>query len=281
MEKNNFTAIANSYSRFKIKKITMNKPHNDKDKPKETNIFYKTADFRIRANEIDRNGKVAFPNIVNYFQETAWLHVIDLDLTGEELLQYDLMWVLNRMKIEVFDYPKLHETVTVKTFPSGFDKFFFYRDLYLYNGENEVIAQATSTSLLVDVNTRKLATVPDFLKAKVQEIDIEIPPLPIAKGKIKPIRAADFQSKTTAKWFDLDTNNHVNHIRYFKWILENLPNIVHEKQQIKSIDIIMKSEATLNDVLTIQAIDNQDDTYTHQILNEAEKVVVQAVSVFE
>jgi hypothetical protein len=43
----------------------------------------------------------------------------------------------------------------------------------------------------------------------------------------------------------------------------------------------MKSEATLNDVLTIQAIDNQDDTYTHQILNEAEKVVVQAVSVFE
>ena len=43
----------------------------------------------------------------------------------------------------------------------------------------------------------------------------------------------------------------------------------------------MKSEATLNEVLTVQAIDNQDDTYTHQIVNEKGKTVVQAFSVFE
>lgn len=256
------------------------KKYNEAVQSSSSNIYYKTADFRVRANEIDVNGKVAFPNIVNYFQETAWLHVIDLEITGEKLLEYDLMWVLNRMKIEVFEYPKLHETVTVKTFPSGFDKFFFYRDLYLYNGENKVIAQATSTWLLVDFHKRKLAPVPDFLKAKVQEINIELGRLPIATGKIKSITAADFQSKITVKWFDLDTNNHVNHIHYFKWILENLPNIVHEKQQVKSVDIILKSEAMLNDVLTIQAIDNQDDTYTHQILNQDGKVVVQAVSEF-
>jgi medium-chain acyl-[acyl-carrier-protein] hydrolase len=239
-----------------------NIPHQE-----SSNIFYKIAAFQIRANEIDVNGNVAFPNIINYFQETAWLHVIDLEITGEKLLEYDLMWVLNRMKIEVFEYPKLHETVTVKTFPSGFDKFFFYRDLYLYNAENKIIAQATSTWLLVDVNKRKLSPVPDFMKAKVQEINIELGRLPIAKGKIKPIKAADFQSKVTVKWFDLDTNNHANQTHYFKWILESLPNIVHEKQQIKSVDIILKSEAMLNDTLTVQAIDNQDDTYTHQILN--------------
>lgn len=246
----------------------------------EPSLFYKISDFRVRANEIDVNGKVTFPNIVNYFQETAWLHIIDLKIAGEEMLKYDLMWVLNRMKIEVFEYPKLHETVTVKTFPSGFDKFFFYRDLRLYNAENKVIAQATSTCLLVDINKRKLAPVPDFLKGLVQEIDVEIGRLPIAKGKIKPLKEVDFQSKVTVKWFDLDTNNHANHIHYFKWILENLPTIVHEKQEIKSVDIIMKSEATLNEILTVQAIDNQDDTYTHQIVNEKGKTVVQAVSEF-
>ncbi|MGB1121679.1 MAG: acyl-[acyl-carrier-protein] thioesterase, partial [Saprospiraceae bacterium] len=126
--------------------------------------FYKIASFQVRANEIDVNGKVAFHNLVNYFQEAAWLHVIDLNITGEEMLKYDLMWVLNRMKIEVFEYPKLHETVTVKTFPSGFDKYFFYRDLQLYNANNELIAQATSTWLLVNVKTRRLSIVPDFLK---------------------------------------------------------------------------------------------------------------------
>lgn len=258
----------------------MKNKNDSNQQPATNNIFYKIADFRVRANEIDVNGNVAFPNIVNYFQETAWLHVIDLEITGEKLLEYDLMWVLNRMKIEVFEYPKLHETVTVKTFPSGFDKFFFYRDLRLYNAENKIIAQATSTWLLVDVNQRKLAPVPDFLKAKVQEINIELGRLPIAKGKIPTIKAADFQSQVTVKWFDLDTNNHVNHIHYFKWILESLPNIVHEKQQVKSVDIILKTEATLNDTLTVQAIDNQDDTYTHQILNEDGKVVVQAISEF-
>lgn len=243
--------------------------------------FYKIANFQVRANEIDVNGKVTFPNLANYFQEAAWLHVIDLNITGEEMLKYDLMWVLNRMKIEVFKYPKLHEVVTVKTFPSGFDKYFFYRDLRLYNKDNELIAQATSTWLLVNVKTRRLSIVPDFLKHLVQEINIEKERLPIAKGKIPKITAADFQSKVKVKWFDLDTNNHVNHIQYFRWILEELPTILHQTQGVKSVDIIMKSEATLDESLTIQAIDNQDDTYTHQILNEDEKIVAQAISVFE
>ncbi len=243
--------------------------------------FYKTVNFQIRANEIDVNGKVAFHHLVNYFQEAAWLHVIDLELTGEALLDYDLMWVLNRMKIEVFQYPKLHETVTVKTFPSGLDKYFFYRDLRLYNAENQLIAQAASTWLLVDVHKRRLAPVPDFLKIKVAEIDIEAEYLPIPKGKIPTISIADFQSTVKVKWFDLDTNNHVNHIHYFQWILEELPTIVHEKQVIQEVDIIMKSEATLNDVLTIQAIDNQDDTYIHQIINESGKVIIQAISKFK
>lgn len=242
--------------------------------------FYKIAKFQVRANEIDVNGKVAFHNLVNYFQEAAWLHVIDLNITGEEMLKYDLMWVLNRMKIEVFDYPKLHETVTVKTFPSGFDKYFFYRDLQLYNANNELIAQATSTWLLVNVKTRRLSIVPDFLKEMVQEINIEKERLPIAKGKIPKIKEADFQSKVAVKWFCLDTNNHVNHIHYFRWILEELPTIVHQTQSVKSMDIIMKSEATLGESLTVQAIDNQDDTYTHQVLNEDGKVVIQAISVF-
>jgi acyl-ACP thioesterase len=242
--------------------------------------FYKTADFQVRANEIDVNGKLAFHNLVNYFQEAAWLHVIDLNLTGEEMLEYDLMWVLNRMKIEVFEYPKLHEVVTVKTFPSGFDKYFFYRDLRLYDADNNLIAQATSTWLLVNVKTRRLSIVPDFLKAYVEEIDVDLPQLPIAKGKIPKLSEADFQSTEVVKWFCLDTNNHVNHIHYFRWIMESLPVIVHQTQSLKILDIIMKSEATLGESLTVQAIDNQDDSYTHQILNEDGKVVVQALSTF-
>lgn len=252
-----------------------------KNKRKIMSKYYKLADFRVRANEIDVNGKAAFHHLVNYFQEAAWLHVIDLEITGEKMLKYDLMWVLNRMKIEVFDYPKLHEVVTVKTFPSGFDKFFFYRDLRLYNADNKLLAQATSTWLLVDVNKRKLAPVPDFLKEMTKEIDVKIGRLPIAKGRIKPIKEADFQSKIKVKWFSLDTNNHVNHIHYFRWILEGLPNIVHQTQQVQSVDIIMKSEATLDEILTVQAIDNQDDSYTHQIINEDGKIVIQAVSLFK
>ena len=62
----------------------------------------------------------------------------------------------------------------------------------MYNAENKIIAQATSTWLLVDVNKRKLSPVPDFMKAKVQEINIELGRLPIAKGKIKPIKAYNF-----------------------------------------------------------------------------------------
>lgn len=239
--------------------------------------MYKEVEFRVRANEIDVNGKAAFHNLVNYFQEAAWLHVIDLGITGEELLKYDLMWVLSRMEITVFDYPKLHEFLKVQTFPSGFDKFFFYRDLRLFNADNELIAQASSTWLLVDVVKRKLALVPDFLKEMVTKIQRD-DGLPIPKGKLPRLTEADFQSKVHVKWFDLDPNNHVNHIWYFKWILESLPNIIHETQTLKKVDIIFKNEVALGENLMVQAIDNQDDTFTHQILNEDKKVIIQAKS---
>jgi acyl-ACP thioesterase len=114
----------------------------------------------------------------------------------------------------------------------------------------------------------------------VEEIDVDLPQLPIAKGKIPKLSEADFQSTEVVKWFCLDTNNHVNHIHYFRWIMESLPVIVHQTQSLKILDIIMKSEATLGESLTVQAIDNQDDSYTHQILNEDGKVVVQALSTF-
>lgn len=243
-------------------------------------MYHKTTNFRVRANEIDVNSKLTFHNLVNYFQEAAWLHVIDLNITVEEILKYDLLWALSRMKVEVFEYPKLHETVTVKTFISGFDKYFFYRDLGLYNENDELIAQATSTWLLVNVKTRRLAPVPPFLKKIIEKNDVKGERLPLAKGKITKIKEPDFQSKIDVKWFNLDMNNHVNHIYYFRWILEELPTIVHKTQTIKSVDIIIKSEALLGEILTVQAIDNQDDSYTHQILNEDNKIVVQAVSTF-
>jgi len=239
--------------------------------------MYKEVEFRVRASEIDINGNVAFHNLVNYFQEAAWLHVIDLGITGEELLKQNLMWVLSRMKIEVFKYPKLHETVTVKTFPSGFDKFFFYRDLRLYNADNELIAEASSSWLLVDFIKRKIALVPDFLKELVLKINRD-DGLPIPKGKLRTFSEADFQSKYKTQWFDLDPNKHVNHIWYFKWILESLPNIIHETQTLKTIDIIFKNETLLDENILIQAIDNQDDTFSHQIINEDKKVIIQAKS---
>ncbi len=174
-------------------------------------------------------------------------------------------------------FTQFGKVIGVESFPSLTNS---GESLQLKNANNELIAQATSTWLLVNVKTRRLSIVPDFLKEMVQEINIEKERLPIAKGKIPKIKEADFQSKVAVKWFCLDTNNHVNHIHYFRWILEELPTIVHQTQSVKSMDIIMKSEATLGESLTVQTIDNQDDTYTHQVLNEDGKVVIQAISVF-
>ncbi|MEZ4777148.1 MAG: thioesterase [Bacteroidia bacterium] len=238
--------------------------------------FIHQADFFVRTYETGADGQLTLPFLVGYMQEAAAWHAAALGASMEQLHAKGVAWVLYRMKLEVFRYPSLGEKVQIQTWPSGWEKFYFYRDYRALDEKGEVIAQATSTWLMFDIQTRKLSIRPELAR------DIRPPEgvahLPRAERKLAPGENFLYETTFTIRRHDLDLNGHVTNMRYFQWICDALPDEVVAGKVIKEIDIIFKAEALSGEILRCQSQPEGDSHFLHKIENQEGKLVAMARS---
>ena len=239
-----------------------------------------TSHFTIRSNEIDYRGMVTMPALVSYMQEAAWENTRDLGISMYDLLERGLTWVLQRMRVEMFRYPKHGESITVETWASGRERVFLHRDFRIYTSEKVLLGQATSVWLVMDVVKRQLVSVPDF----IMEVEV-VPgqePLPFAKGKLPQLQEAKYIQHMPVRWHDIDLNRHVTNTRYLQWALDTLPLEVLEQKQLQEIDIIFKAESILGDVIVSEAgIGDVESILLHSLTSQSTgKELVQAKTIW-
>ena len=236
--------------------------------------------FTVRSTETDQNGQATLPALVSYMQEAAWDNTATMGISMYELLERGLTWVLQRMRVEMFRYPKHREGITVETWASGRERVFLHRDFRVYSAERELLGQATSVWLVMDVVKRQLVSVPDFVTAI--EVVPGKEPLPFAKGKLPQLQEVAFEEHMPARWHDIDLNRHVTNTRYLQWVLETLPVEVLEQKQLREVDIIFKAESTLGDTIIATAGPIEDSVYLHKLTStETGKELVQAKTEFD
>ena len=90
-----------------------------------------TEPFRIRYSEGDRHGRLKLRTFFDYAQEVAGNHATALGCGLEALLARRQAWVLSRIRVRFRQYPSIGETVTMKTWPSGFAPLFARREFEL------------------------------------------------------------------------------------------------------------------------------------------------------
>lgn len=233
------------------------------------------SQFTVRSNEVDYQGKATMPALVSYMQEAAWDNTKELGISMYDLLDRGLTWVLQRMRVEMFRYPKHSEAITVETWASGRERVFLHRDFRVYGAERELLGQATSVWLVMDVVKRQLVSVPDF----IMQVEL-VPgqePLPFAKGRLPQLKEAAYQQEIPVRWHDIDLNRHVTNTRYLQWILDTLPTDVLEKQ-LSAIDIIFKAESILGDTILSEASQSEhENLFLHKLTSQdTGKELVQA-----
>lgn len=240
-----------------------------------------TTAFTVRSSEIDYQGQITMPTLVSYMQEAAWNNTTSLGISMYELLEQGLTWVLQRFRVEMFCYPGHRETITVETWASGREKVFLHRDFRIYGEDKQLLGQATSVWLVMDVVKRQLAAIPDFVMA--MELAEGYEPLPFAKGKLPALTEVQHELQTQVRWHDIDLNKHVNNTRYLQWALETLPADLLEQKQLSEVDIIFRSETTLGDTVKAVAgpLAGTETTYLHKLTSSStEKELVQAKTVW-
>ena len=180
----------------------------------------------VSYSDVAPDGKMSFGGLLRILQETA---CIASDLCGfgiKDIPTKGLHWILMGWRAEFFHRPGWNEPISVETWPRTMEGFASDRDFLVYAGDTPV-ARATSRWYLLSAVTGKLTRVTDDVRAcyPIEEETVFDEPLP-GNGKSLPQAEETFSTPVCRR--DIDTNSHVNNLRYLDYALEALPQTVYD-----------------------------------------------------
>lgn len=198
-------------------------------------------DYIVNYYEVDTKRRATVATIINYFQDIATVHSEQLGLSIDRYNELKVTFVLQKWEICFHRLPVLYEKVHLKTYPVGFKLFYAYRLFELYDSSGEIVADAASTWFLIDIEKRRpLRIPPDFYSI------FQVSKDPLREGynnwdlkkELFPQKSVEFRVRHS----DLDTNNHVNNVRYVEWALEAIPENIWQQKTIKELRVIYEQE---------------------------------------
>jgi medium-chain acyl-[acyl-carrier-protein] hydrolase len=175
--------------------------------------------------------------------------------------------------------PNYDETVTVKTYVQGVDKYFYHRDFKIIDANGIEIIRANSVWGLMDIVKRRITSIPQWM-LDVTPICTSEKSVERVSGKILKIDNVEIKKNFDTRWHDIDSNQHVNNTKYVEWLMESVPTDILNNGTLCSIDMIFKNESVLGDKITTQS-QAIDKGFIHRILNQNEQELVTGETVWE
>lgn len=215
-----------------------------------------TTRIHLGTSECDYRGQWKIASILEAAQNTANEHSDALQIWHRDLESKGVSWVLSKTEISVERYPRLGETVFIKTFTKGVRALFSPRYFLIEDEAGDEVARIGSLMLLLDHSTRK-AVAPD-------KVGIMVPDSPDLSPTIKiPMRKVKVEGKKKLRnhvpqYSDIDVNRHVNNTKYVEWLCNDLGFDVLNHQEIESATICYLVEILPEQTVTNALVINGD-----------------------
>ena len=212
---------------------------------------------RTRYSEYDEHGRMRLSSLLDYLQNTSSYHSFDSGMSVEYYRRIHKAWLINYWDIYIDALPTDSAYVTMGTSPHDVKGLFAYRNFWLKDSSTDVYyIKADSVWFLVDTdNMRPIKPTPDDLAPFGEYTDVL--GLKTDTRKVRFDNADNFThiadiAVTPAL---LDTNHHVNNIRYISTAFEAMSErgFIDYMLYPKRIRVEYKHAATLGDTLVISA----------------------------
>ncbi len=187
--------------------------------------------------DVDHQFKLKVQSAAQLFQEMATLHSAQIGVGSDVLFGKGVIWILHRLEMEFFRYPKLGEEIQIVTWSRGFKGYKGFREYLIQSSKGEV-ARGSSVWLFFDLKKKRISKVPaEISKHYTVENDKwfenEVDEWQ-ACGKIKPEKQMDI----SLRYSDFDVIGHVNNTIYIGFLETLYHNIENAKNRpIRNIKI--------------------------------------------
>lgn len=216
-------------------------------------------DFLITSADVDFEGILRVSALANFLIQSAWQHAEHLGWGVNDLLKQNLSWVLSGFKIEILNYPKWKQTITVETWPKGINRLFYMRDFFIYDELGNVIAKATTNWLLIDIDKRR---------PKLVEIDNEIFRMNPGKHAIQEfvpmLNYSGIAQCTTpfqVRYSNVDVNQHLTTTGYIDFVFDTYNPDFISKNRPKTVVANFIKEVKFGALVNM--VRNEPNSYHH------------------
>lgn len=237
-------------------------------------------EYEVNYYEIDYKERLLITSLVNYFGDIATKHSENVGGGLSYSRKNGVAWVLYKWNIDIKHYPEYGQKIRVRTNACSFRKFYGYRTFEVFDKEDNMIAKANSIWLLIDTNKRKILRITEDMYKIFGLTEKDNKPLLIKNVKLP--KKFTIEKSFNVRYSDIDTNKHVNNVKYIDWILETIPLNIILEYNIKHINITYEKEALYGEKIKIfTELKKQDEGYVslHKIIdnNGKELSVIEAI----
>ena len=199
-------------------------------------------DLLVKCYEVDSAQRLKPTAFMDMAQEMAYQAAAAMKFGYDELIVKNMAWVLSRMRFRFLKAPVWGDEIEIRTWHRGAFGPFFVRDFEVLDKEGRRMIEATSSWVIIDVDSRRMARPEEVLPKEdtsCPDYAIETP-----AGKVMMPRGVEPELVTTHKvaYSDIDLVGHTNNARYVAWALDCL-DYVEAGIQVDEVEIVFHHEA--------------------------------------
>ena len=199
-------------------------------------------DLLVKCYEVDSAQRLKPTAFMDMAQEMAYQAAAAMKFGYDELIVKNMAWVLSRMRFRFLKAPVWGEEVEIRTWHRGAFGPFFVRDFEVLDKEGRRMIEATSSWVIIDVDSRRMARPEEVLPKEdtsCSDFAIEAP-----AGKVMMPRGVEPDLVTTHKvaYSDIDLVGHTNNARYVAWALDCF-EYGEAGIQVEEVEIVFHHEA--------------------------------------
>ncbi|MBN1837725.1 MAG: hypothetical protein JW820_17845 [Spirochaetales bacterium] len=220
--------------------------------------------FTVHTYEVGAGGRASIQALCAFLQEAAGRNADAMGLSLPQLMEKGLTWVLSRLLVRVYEYPRWWEKLLVQTWPSGFHRLFALREWRIFRGD-ELLGEATSSWLMVHVDGRRPVR-PDshgewagrIYPQRAIPVTLEKLPDPQSPD-LAPSAPGDgaaevYEGDFGVRYRDLDMNGHANNLSYLDWLLEILPPAFRDRHTLGELELNFLAELGPGETVRSRAV---------------------------
>ncbi|MCI1780234.1 MAG: thioesterase [Bacteroidales bacterium] len=212
-----------------------------------------TEERKISWHEIDLRQHLRPYDFMNMAQAIATVHASLLKFGYDELIKDDDVWVLSRIKVRFLKYPKWRDNIILRTWHKGTTvSIMGLRDFDVLNDKGETLIAATSSWLIMNLETRRIARQDSmeicrdaFSQARL--VDALGKPC----EKIREPKGKKYISVHKVLYSDVDFNMHANNAKYIQWIMDCMDMEFLKTYSVKEFQLNYINESKLGDEIKI------------------------------